>query len=312
MKPLISICIPTYNRKEYLKKSIESIVTQPEFTNGTVEIVISDNASTDETDILCKQFAREYPNLHYYKNQVNVLDENFPLCISRASGTFRKLSNDTFIYHETALKQLCRIVKENLDDKPVIVFMDKNMSGKKFDTVECNSISEFCQNISYFITWNGSFSIWEHECNAIDKDINDCKLHLWQVNKIYGMIKNNQNVKIYNLDILTVQSVKNKDISYGLFDVFYNNFLNISRRYLTEHDIEYLRKDLLFNFFTLYLILSKRKTNLVWSKDEQLFSLIENAYHNDKYWLRYKLYFLYRTFRSNVGFWLKKHNLLKD
>ena len=39
-KPLLSICIPTYNRCEYLKKSIETIISQKEFSDENVEIVI--------------------------------------------------------------------------------------------------------------------------------------------------------------------------------------------------------------------------------------------------------------------------------
>lgn len=48
--PLLSICIPTYNRSTYLRESIESIIHQSEFISGDVEIVISDNASTDNTE----------------------------------------------------------------------------------------------------------------------------------------------------------------------------------------------------------------------------------------------------------------------
>ena len=44
MQPLVSICIPTYNRAECLKETIESIICQPEFLEGKVEIVVSDNA----------------------------------------------------------------------------------------------------------------------------------------------------------------------------------------------------------------------------------------------------------------------------
>lgn len=45
-KPLLSICIPTYNRAEYLEKSLESIIRQSEFHSDDVDVVISDNCST--------------------------------------------------------------------------------------------------------------------------------------------------------------------------------------------------------------------------------------------------------------------------
>lgn len=50
-KPLLSICIPTYNRAEYLAKSLDTLVCLPEFNSSEVEVVISDNASTDNTQI---------------------------------------------------------------------------------------------------------------------------------------------------------------------------------------------------------------------------------------------------------------------
>lgn len=48
--PYLSLCIPTYNRASYLKNSIETIICQNEFKTGKVEIVISDNASSDDTE----------------------------------------------------------------------------------------------------------------------------------------------------------------------------------------------------------------------------------------------------------------------
>ena len=68
-KPLLSICIPTYNRAEYLKNSIESIICQDEFKNKQVEIVIADNASTDNTESVARPYAQRYENIFYYRNE---------------------------------------------------------------------------------------------------------------------------------------------------------------------------------------------------------------------------------------------------
>lgn len=51
-KPTVSICIPTYNRKEYLRETIDSILTQ---TYKDYEIVIVDDGSTDGTEDMIKQ-----------------------------------------------------------------------------------------------------------------------------------------------------------------------------------------------------------------------------------------------------------------
>ena len=48
--PLLSICIPTYNRAEILDKSLESITKQDIFQKtDEVEIIVSDNCSQDNT-----------------------------------------------------------------------------------------------------------------------------------------------------------------------------------------------------------------------------------------------------------------------
>jgi len=110
VKPLVSICIPTYNRSKYLKQTIESLVVQDEFISGRVEIVISDNASTDNTEEVVKIFTEKYTNIKYYKNVDNIKDENFPIVLDRASGVLRKLNNDTFKHSKGSLKIICDIV----------------------------------------------------------------------------------------------------------------------------------------------------------------------------------------------------------
>ena len=60
--PILSICIPTYNRSGYLDKTIKSIVMNDVFINtNKIQLVISNNNSTDNTDEICKKYADQYP-----------------------------------------------------------------------------------------------------------------------------------------------------------------------------------------------------------------------------------------------------------
>ncbi|RBQ30939.1 glycosyl transferase 2 family protein [Arcobacter sp. FW59] len=59
-QPLVSIFTPVYNAEEYIIETIESIITQ-EYTN--IEIIISDDASTDKTPLLLKELENKYPNI---------------------------------------------------------------------------------------------------------------------------------------------------------------------------------------------------------------------------------------------------------
>lgn len=70
-KPLLSICIPTYNRELYLKRLLDSIVSQKEFTDtDDVEIVIDDGPSKDNTEELVKTYQEKYKGkIRYYRNE---------------------------------------------------------------------------------------------------------------------------------------------------------------------------------------------------------------------------------------------------
>jgi glycosyltransferase involved in cell wall biosynthesis len=61
--PLISVCIPTYNRGNFLKKAIESVLNQ---TYKNLEIIVVDNYSTDNTDQILKDFKDS--RIKVYKN----------------------------------------------------------------------------------------------------------------------------------------------------------------------------------------------------------------------------------------------------
>ena len=111
-KPLLSICIPTYNRASYLEQCLESIVGQECF-DSRVEVVISDNCSTDDTQTVGMQYQEQYGNIHYFRNEENVLDRNFALVFQRATGYLRKLTNDTVIYKAGAIEYMLKAAEEN-------------------------------------------------------------------------------------------------------------------------------------------------------------------------------------------------------
>ena len=66
--PKVSIIIPTYNRSKYLTQAIESARCQ-DYHN--MEIVVSDNASTDNTDNVMEEYSADN-RIKYFRNSVNI------------------------------------------------------------------------------------------------------------------------------------------------------------------------------------------------------------------------------------------------
>lgn len=91
LKPLLSICIPTYNRSKYLNEAISSIISQitSEYYN-LIELCISDNFSTDNTDEVIHYWKKSSSlNIIYHKNSENMgADQNYIQVVKIANSDF--------------------------------------------------------------------------------------------------------------------------------------------------------------------------------------------------------------------------------
>lgn len=67
--PLVTIGLPVYNSERYVKQSLDSLLAQ---TYTDFALVISDNASTDGTADICKQYAARDSRVKYFRNEVNI------------------------------------------------------------------------------------------------------------------------------------------------------------------------------------------------------------------------------------------------
>lgn len=90
--PLVSVCIPTYNRAASLRCSVGLIQAQ-DYRN--LDILISDNASEDETPAVCRDLAARDPRIRYVRHPKNIgLYGNHNFCIDEARGDFLCLFHD--------------------------------------------------------------------------------------------------------------------------------------------------------------------------------------------------------------------------
>lgn len=114
MTYLLSLCIPTYNRAAYLVTLLESILPQ---LTPQVEVVVSDNASTDSTKSLVAAFAKKMPSLSYSclpENQGP--DHNFLHVVERAQGQFCwLLGSDDALYPGAIARLLSEISRHTAD-----------------------------------------------------------------------------------------------------------------------------------------------------------------------------------------------------
>lgn len=231
MNFLLSICIPTRDRASYLEKSLQSIVQQEFFTaTSLVEIVVSDNFSSDNTFEVCREFINKYPEkIKYFRNDKNLNDLNFELALSKGSGSFLKIMNDNVVWATGSLEYIVNLIKISENLKPLIFFLN-NVKVMKEPLYIYNNVNDFMDVVSHHVTWIGGFGIWKSQFDVITDFSRKNTLSLIQVDVILRLINSGISCVVDNLKIFYPDSSKRKG-NYNVAQVFGNNYLEILNEY---------------------------------------------------------------------------------
>jgi len=82
----VSIGLPVFNGEKFIRKRIESIQSQ---TLKEFELIISDNASIDDTSTICKEFASKDNRIRYFRQKKNIgMFRNFKYVLDKAQSEY--------------------------------------------------------------------------------------------------------------------------------------------------------------------------------------------------------------------------------
>lgn len=252
-KPLLSICIPTYNRAKLLGSSLK-VLTSQEFFQKTnaVEIVISDNFSSDNTPEICQKYANMFPEkVFYHRNDENIKDKNFEKALSLGNGEYLKLCNDTLRFYKNSFEKMCRDIMSFKSEKPVLCFASGFVSSDE-KYVFCNDLSDFVEKMSYGMTAIGNFGIWKSDFEKIS-DFNRCSSkQLTQVDVILNQVSCKENAVIVNEKYFE-NIVCTRKGGYNIAEVFGKNYLSVLKDFLntkalSKSAFELEKKKILLNF----------------------------------------------------------------
>lgn len=90
-QPKVSVICKTFNHEKYIKKCLDGLISQK--TSFPFEVIVHDDASTDKTASIIREYERKYPNLvkpiYQSENQYSKnIDSTCDYIIPRAKGTF--------------------------------------------------------------------------------------------------------------------------------------------------------------------------------------------------------------------------------
>lgn len=136
-RPLVSVVVPTLNRRDYLRMSLASAVSQ---SLDDIEIIVQDNGSTVDPGEMVASFGDR--RISYYHNAATVTQtENIVSACKRARGKYVAILGDDDLWDPQFLATLVPLLER--DDSAVVAFCDHNIidSAGRRDAVMSDKVT---------------------------------------------------------------------------------------------------------------------------------------------------------------------------
>jgi glycosyltransferase involved in cell wall biosynthesis len=115
VRPRVSLGLPVFNGEKYLAETLDAILAQ---TYRNFELIISDNASTDGTEAICRAYSANDGRIHYHRNETNLgLSKNYGRVFELSSGEYFKWVT----YDDLLAPEYLDSCVEVLDSDPSVV-----------------------------------------------------------------------------------------------------------------------------------------------------------------------------------------------
>ncbi|OUE69052.1 glycosyltransferase family 2 protein [Citrobacter freundii] len=150
---IVSFCIPTYNRKDFLEELLNSINDQ-KVPNFDIEVCISDNASTDGTESMIEIWRQNFNfPIVYHRNSENLgPDRNFLASVSLASGDYCWIFGSDDALADDALITLESYLHSNAD----VYLCDRSETGYDLSKIK-NPHRNWLNSTDHLFMFNSAF-----------------------------------------------------------------------------------------------------------------------------------------------------------
>lgn len=250
-KPLLSICIPTWNRAFFLNESLNRLSQEYEkIDKAEVEIFVSDNCSDDNTEEVVLGFIKKGFAVTYNKNKENIgAAGNFLLCINRAKGKYILLLGDDDYLCENALAYILNLIR----NKEYGLIHISNSSKMKEPFCEHDDAESFLKKVSFWITFMSGNLFRKDIVSKIINPERYIPTRLLQMAFfVTSALSYDKNLIIKNKGIMQIGvDVKNNG-GFNPYEIFVKNYLEIWDEFrvkglISNSFFSYIKKDLYLN-----------------------------------------------------------------
>jgi glycosyltransferase involved in cell wall biosynthesis len=277
-KYLLSLCIPTYNRGNFLNISLSRIEKQLKNITDLVELVVSDNCSTDNTTEVVQKYIDGGLPVIYIRNQENIgPDGNFVQCFCNAKGKYVWVLGDDDFLEEGVLVKIMDVLKT---DTFGLIHLQIKSKGESYLTKYDNP-EKFLLAFSYWITFLSSNIVNSKYVSQILVEKNIITVDYIKF-YITAALSEQKNAIIYE-KIFEGGADSANNGGYNLFEVFVSNYLKIWKEFVrrgqfTRLFYEKQKYRIYKNFLTPYIFKLLIKKDIGNFKTDNAWQILFSTY----------------------------------
>lgn len=229
-KPLLSLCIPIYNRLSYLERQLTRMLEDKALFEKQIELIISDNCSTDDLHTCCVKFQQLGLRLVYHRNTTNMgADGNFEWCFHNASGQYIWLLGSDDVPVEGVLNIVLEYLKSSCYGLVHLSMCQACQRAKVF-----NNPDELLLDISYWITFLSANIIKSDSLQSLSltgyRGTNMIQVPAY----LNACLKAESNLIIYNNSFFEEDSDAANNGGYNFFKVFVDSLYSIYQSFVDK------------------------------------------------------------------------------
>ncbi len=225
---LLTIAIPTYNRAPFLRENLGRLLKQLEGYEERVELLVSDNCSTDDTEAAVGELIARGARIRYNRNEANLgMDGNFVYCLTRAEGEYVWILGDDDYLLEGALGRIVGVLESGSYG---LVHLDVFATNADAGRQVIPDKVRFMNRVSYWITFISANIV----CRKYVETVDFAKYmgtYFLQIPVYLNAVAGERENALVRFPTMEGGKDAQQNGGYNFFRVFITNYLNIIKEY---------------------------------------------------------------------------------
>jgi glycosyltransferase involved in cell wall biosynthesis len=273
-RPLLSFAIPTYNRAKYLDQLLGVLLKQLD-GESRVEVIVSDNASTDNTSAVVEMYRQQGLPMRYLRNETNRgPDFNILQCYEQAAGKYVWIFGDDDIIAPGTVQRILLALSSQQYDLVCIraySFKDSYVQHKKFDSVpdlNLTTAADFARLIHVFFTFISGIIVNKERVSSIPHPSFESLLgtNLVQLGPYYTALNHLRRGLLIRDPLIAATG--NSHVGYALYRTFGPTLTRITYEWVKIKSVQRLiLNGTIQTFFPHFLLLTRQSETSSVSED---------------------------------------------